>query len=95
MDKATLYIRLTQEEYGLNMGMAIEIDGPLMKNFRPVDVCRDARSAFLFGGISPSEIQIVTERRKGYAKYLAEQLANGIVEMMESKDTENGYPKGL
>lgn len=91
--KATLGVSLTQDRYGVRVASCIEIDGPFLEAFEPIDRVDDPLVAAIVGGTTAIAGMRVTKMRAHYAKILADQLALEIMELMASRDKRDGYTK--
>ncbi|KDR25998.1 hypothetical protein [Caballeronia zhejiangensis] len=97
MTGATLRITLDFDNYSQkSAAYAVRLSDAVVSKMRPVDVCSEPVAAYLSGGNAVSEARYVHEikvDRELLAKMIAEQVTSKLMEYMESRDRENGYPK--
>ena len=91
--KATLGVSLTQDRFGVRVARCIEIDGPFLEAFEPIDRVDDPLVAAIVGGTTAAAALRVTKMRRDYAIYLAEKLTFEIMELMAARDKRDGYTK--
>jgi hypothetical protein len=93
MDKATLSVTLDFGGYRNSLTAAVEIAGPYVEVFDPLDLCDEPLITMLGSNhVTHATYQRKLRLREGFAKDLAGRLAAHLVGMMSSRDTHNGYP---
>jgi hypothetical protein len=98
MKKARLSIRFQPEPpYGAEVARDIEVTGPFIEAFESFDVCSDENLAVILGGghVTEATMTRVKRMREDYAKMLAKDIAESLVEFMERNDTRDGYAKTI
>jgi len=98
---ATLYVSVRQKWGPERFAAAIDISGPFMDAFEPVDVCDRAETAIFLrlagnkNAHTNETVRVIRKKRENYAAILAKALTEQIIRAMEAEDTKNGYKPEL
>lgn len=90
-DRAMLCVALDYR--GHTYAHTIEIGGPYLEAFAPVDRCDDLAIQAIFSRTPPRELQRVLKQRPEFAKELANIMSKVLLQIMENRDLKNGHIK--
>lgn len=68
--------------------VAAYIADPICKAY---DLCDDAVTALIVGGVTAGMAERIDVDRRGFAKEMAERLTDCLLDGIKSRDTRNGY----
>lgn len=61
--------------------------------WEPYDLCSDATTALIAGGVTGGIAERIDLEREKLAKEIAEHLTAHILKSIKAQDTHNGYPQ--